>query len=202
MTICHLRLADRRLADLRLPVRLDGHHQREGGSRSCSGAGDSHHAAVLPVRADVSPYMDDTYYAATERARGKEIVDGLVHVVQEANYPFPGDVSRQRRGRRRRTRVIQQTRRPLPKEVWDGPVPALLSAAQHDVAQRYDRRVFSNVHRRLALGLLLVRSNALGGTTAGAGDTFQPPPGQSDAGTPPRWSTPVKTSDPFAGDAL
>ena len=111
-----------------------------------------------PHPREVSPYVDDRYFADVEGRNVDAILPGLEGLVRESGFEFPGDVDRDAAVRETARGLYKKLSKRIPRSTWEGPADGAVRAATEHVTAESVEGVFQAVHRRLSLGKLRVWS--------------------------------------------
>jgi multiple sugar transport system permease protein len=115
----------------------------------------------FPHPREVSPYVDDRYFADVEGANIDAILPGLEGLVRKSGFEFPRDVDRETAVREVARGLYRKLSRRIPRSTWEGPADRAVGAAAEHVTAETVEGMFQAVHRRLSLGKLRVWSQDL-----------------------------------------
>ncbi|NLE59495.1 MAG: carbohydrate ABC transporter permease [Planctomycetes bacterium] len=113
---------------------------------------------MAPRPRPVSPYIDEDYYPSAQGPHRDAVLAHLIHRVRRMGFAFPPDVDRADAETQLARGLFDRLRRILPDAQWQGPVSALLAAADKAVDRKMVAETFTRIDRRLILGPLRART--------------------------------------------
>jgi multiple sugar transport system permease protein len=149
---------------------------------------------MTPRPRQVSPYVDDRYFAELEGPFQDTLLPRIARIVHDSGFRLPPDINREVAETQIARGLYSKLRRRLSDEVWKEETQ-VADAAAREITAGMAEEVFRDIHRRLCVGSVRIRDYNRTECELGKGDANGIPAGKRLGNQTPQVATLVDQTD-------
>ena len=149
---------------------------------------------MTPRPRQVSPYVDDRYFAELEGPFQDTLLPRIARIVHDSGFKLPPDINREVAETQIARGLYSKLRRRLSDEVWKEETQ-VADAAAREITAGMAEEVFRDIHRRLCVGSVRIRDYNRTECELGKGDANGIPAGKRLGNQTPQVATLVDQTD-------